>query len=163
MSHVSFLEEEMLEHNKRLSSCYPLCVQPWRENCHIPVYGRCAYWISQKGVMLILYWNRFSAGIFHFLQYGPACSHKIQNVPHCHSVLYVATLAVDKAEQQGVFEEFSIDTHRHSHLAVVHSTSSSAVLTSLEFPNKHAKHDQLFLPSYLVGLNSSSYRCNLCP
>jgi hypothetical protein len=51
---------------------------------------------------------------------------KVQYVLHllpCRLVLYVATLAVGKAEEQGVFEEFA------TYLAVVHSTRGSPVLT----------------------------------
>jgi hypothetical protein len=38
----------------------------------------------------------------------------------------------------------------------------SDVLTSLDFPDKPAEHDQFFPHSYSVSLNSSPYRCNLC-
>jgi hypothetical protein len=69
----------------------------------------------------------------------------------------VATLAVSKAGEQGIFVDFS------THLAVVHSTRGSPeVSTSLDFADKPAEHDQLYRHSYLVSLNSSAYRCNLC-
>jgi hypothetical protein len=66
-------------------------------------------------------------------------------------------VSVSKAEEEGVFEEFS------THLAVVHSTHGSPdVLTSLDFADKPVEYDRLFPHSYSVGLNSSPYRCNLC-
>jgi hypothetical protein len=98
----------------------------------------------------------FLTGMFHLLQYGPPCSRKIQNVSTCCLVLRVATLAVVKAGEQGVFEEFS------THLAVVHSTRGSPnVLTALDFTDKPAEQDKFSPHSYSVGLNSSPYRCNL--
>jgi hypothetical protein len=54
--------------------------------------------------------------MFHLLQYGLSCSRKIQNVPLCHLVLCVATFAVGKAGELGVFKEVS------TQLAVIHST-----------------------------------------
>jgi hypothetical protein len=49
-------------------------------------------------------------------------------------------------------------------LPVEHSTCDLPnILTSLDFTDKHAKHDQLFSHSYSVGLNSFPYRCHLCP
>jgi hypothetical protein len=53
--------------------------------------------------------------MFHLLPQGPSHSHKIQNIPPCRVVLHVATLAVGKSRQQGVFEEFS------THLPLEHS------------------------------------------
>jgi hypothetical protein len=103
-------------------------------------------------------WNRFVTGKFHLLQYCPLCSRKIQNVPPCRLVLFVATFSVVKAGEQGVFEEFS------THLSVVYSTRGQPdVLTSLDFADKPAEHDQLFPHSFSVGLNYYPYRCNLCP
>jgi hypothetical protein len=86
--------------------------------------------------------NRFLTGMFH-LQYSPSCSRKIQNVPLSRLVLCVATLTVGKAGGQDIFEELS------RHMAAVHSTRGlSDVLTSLDFANKPAEHDQLFPRSY---------------
>jgi hypothetical protein len=76
----------------------------------------------------------FLTGMFHLLKYGPSNFLKIQNVPPCRLVLYVA---VGKAGEQGVFGEFSI------HAAMVHSTRGSTdVFTSLDSADKPAEHDR---------------------
>jgi hypothetical protein len=72
-------------------------------------------------------------------------------------VLCVATLAVSKVGEQGIVEDFS------SQLAVVHLTCGSPdMLTSLDFADKPAEHDQLFPHLYLIDLNSFPYRYILC-
>jgi hypothetical protein len=70
-------------------------------------------------------------------------------------MLSAATFSVGKAGDKSLLEEFFIL------LYVAHSTRGQLdMLSSLGFADKPFKHDQLFSLSYLVGLNSSPYRCN---